>query len=122
MLYYSWRITNFAKVTCNSTMEKKRWELKKLLEAVERELSWKPLKPLALSKVRNYLRGIEKPKKSTLDKISLFVGFQDWDSFQEALHGEADATTNYKGSEKVAKPDTDSSKDSSQPAPDEGET
>lgn len=82
-------------------MEKKRWELKKLLEAVERELSWKPLKPLALTKVKGYLRGTEKPKKSTLDKISLFVGFQDWDSFQEALHGEADAATNYKGSEKV---------------------
>ena len=84
-------------------MEKKRWELKKLLEAVERELSWKPLKPLAISKVRNSLRGVEKPKKSTLDKISLFVGFQDWDSFQKALHGEADASTNYKGSEREVK-------------------
>ena len=62
-------------------MEKKHWELRKLREAIEGERNWKPAKPAALKKVMNYLHGIEKPKKETLDKLSLFVGFQDWESF-----------------------------------------
>ncbi len=78
-------------------MEKKHWELRKLLEAVEKELSWKPLKPIALQRVRGYLHGIEKPKRETLDRISLFVGFQDWDSFKKALHGENSGQSNYEG-------------------------
>ena len=51
-------------------MEKKREALKKLLSAVEKEL-------------------LHKPNRKTLDRLSLLVGFQDWDSFQEALQGEA---------------------------------
>ena len=58
-------------------MEKKRKALRKLLEAVEKEI-------------------LKKPDKKTLDRLSLFVGFQDWESFQEALHGEASADENYK--------------------------
>lgn len=57
-------------------MEKKREALKKLLSAVEKEL-------------------LHKPNRKTLDRLSLLVGFQDWDSFQEALQGEADGGTNY---------------------------
>ncbi|MBP3756077.1 MAG: hypothetical protein J6I61_02220 [Prevotella sp.] len=57
-------------------MEKKRKALKKLLEAVEKEI-------------------LKKPNKKTLDKLSLFVGYQDWESFQEAIHGEADGLSNY---------------------------
>lgn len=57
-------------------MEKKHFALKKLLEAVEKEL-------------------LKKPNRKTLDRLSLLAGFQDWDSFQDALHGEADAKTNY---------------------------
>lgn len=77
-------------------MEKKRhWQLSKLREAIERERNWKPAKPAALKKVMNYLHGLEKPRKETLDRLSLFVGFQDWDSFQRALSGEADAAENY---------------------------
>ena len=57
-------------------MEKKREALKKLLSAVEREL-------------------LHKPNRKTLDRLSLLVGFQDWDSFQDALQGDADAQTNY---------------------------
>jgi hypothetical protein len=75
--------------------EKKHWELRKLLEAIELERNWKPAKPVALQKVMAYLQGMEKPKRSTLDKLSLFVGFQDWESFQRALHGEAAASENY---------------------------
>jgi hypothetical protein len=58
-------------------MEKKHIALKKLLEAVEKEL-------------------LHKPDKKALDRLSLFVGFQDWDSFQDALHGDASADKNYK--------------------------
>jgi len=58
-------------------MDKKHFALKKLLEAVEKEL-------------------LHKPNKKTLDRLSMLAGFQNWDTFQEALHGEADAKTNYK--------------------------
>ena len=54
-------------------MEKKRRALRKLLEAVEHELL----------------------KRKTLDRLSLLAGFQDWDSFQEALHGEGDGEENF---------------------------
>jgi len=57
-------------------MERKHFALKKLLEAVEKEL-------------------LRKPNRKTLDRLSLLAGFQDWESFQEALHGDADAKTNY---------------------------
>ena len=57
-------------------MEKKRIALQKLLEAVEKEL-------------------LRKPNRKTLDRLSLLAGFQDWDSFQDAIHGDADGNTNY---------------------------
>lgn len=79
-------------------MEKKHWELRKLREAIEKEVNWKPAKPLARMHIMSYLQGKEKPKKETLDKLALFVGFQDWEAFKEALHGEADASANYKES------------------------
>ena len=58
-------------------MEKKRKALRKLLEAVEKEL-------------------LHKPDKKALDRLSLLVGFKDWESFQDALHGDASADKNYK--------------------------
>ncbi len=58
-------------------MEKKRAALRKLLEAVEKEI-------------------LRKPDKKALDRLSLFVGFQDWESFQDALHGDTSADENYK--------------------------
>ena len=62
-------------------MEKKRQALRKLLEAVEKEI-------------------LKKPDRKTLDRLSLLVGFQDWDSFQEALHGDVSAEENYNKKEK----------------------
>ena len=59
------------------TMQKKRVALRKLLEAVEKEI-------------------LRKPDRKTLDRLSLLVGFQNWESFQEALHGETSADKNYK--------------------------
>ena len=56
--------------------EKKKLALKKLLAAVEKEL-------------------LHKPNRKTLDHLSLLAGFQDWDSFQNALHGGTSADENY---------------------------
>jgi len=57
-------------------MEKKRMALRKLMDAVEKEL-------------------LHKPDRKTLDRLSLLAGFQDWDSFQNALHGDVSADENY---------------------------
>ncbi len=65
-------------------MEKKRHALRKLLEAVEHEL-------------------LRKPNHKTLDRLSLLAGYQDWESFQEALHGEGDGEENYEVGEKQRK-------------------
>ena len=61
-------------------MEKKRHALRKLMEAVEHEL-------------------LKKPNRKTLDRLSLLAGFQDWDSFQETLHGDVGGETIYGGHE-----------------------
>ena len=58
-------------------MEKKHLALKKLLAAVEKEL-------------------LSKPDRKTLDRLSMLAGFQSWDSFQDALHGDVSADENYK--------------------------
>lgn len=44
-------------------------KLKKLLSAVEKEV-------------------LKKPNRKTLDHLSLLAGFQDWDDFTNALHGD----------------------------------
>ena len=61
-------------------MEKKRKALRSLLMAVEKEV-------------------LKKPNPKTLDKLSLLVGYQDWASFQEAVHGKADGLSNYEEKE-----------------------
>lgn len=81
-------------------MERKKWELKKLFEAVEHGLGHIPTKIHATEKLANYLKGTEKPKRETLDRISLLVGFQDWESFKEALHGDDDGQMSYGEEEK----------------------
>lgn len=65
-------------ITFAPVMEKKKHAVHKLLEAVEREL-------------------MKKPNRKTLDRLSLLAGFQDWDSFQDALHGESGGETIYGG-------------------------
>ena len=50
-------------------MEKKRLALRKLLEAVEKEI-------------------LKKPDKKTIDRLSLLACFQSWEDFHHALHGE----------------------------------
>ena len=51
----------------------------------------------ALKKIWGYISGAEKPSKKTLDKLALLAGFQSWDDFYDALHGEDDAQVNYEG-------------------------
>ena len=51
----------------------------------------------ALKKVWSYLKGAEHPSRETLDKLALFVGYQNWNDFQENLHGEDDGLTSYEG-------------------------
>lgn len=38
---------------------------------------------------------LHKPNAKTLDRLSMLAGFQDWQSFQDALHGDADGKTNF---------------------------
>ena len=58
-------------------MEKKRHALRKLMEAVEHEL-------------------LKKPNRKTLDRLSMLAGFQDWDSFQETMHGDLEKSMDKK--------------------------
>ena len=48
-----------------------------------------------LHKVWGYVSGKEKPTHETLNKLALFVGYQSWDDFHEALHGEDDGNLSY---------------------------
>ncbi len=50
-------------------------KLKKLLSAVEKEV-------------------LKKPNRKTLDHLSLLAGFQDWDDFTNALHGDTSEEEN----------------------------
>ncbi len=71
------------------------YALKKLFDTVEHKLEIIPQKVHAKEMLTKYIKGVEKPKRETLDKISLLVGFQDWDKFKEALHGETDGQDNF---------------------------
>ena len=68
-------------------MEKKLFALKKLLSAVE-----KVTDEVALPQLKELLH---KADRKTLDRLSLLAGFEDWDSFQDALHGDVSANENY---------------------------
>ena len=52
-----------------------------------------------LKKVWNCVSLKEKPSQSTLDKLSLFAGFQSWNDFKIALHGDNSADLNYDDNE-----------------------
>ena len=72
------------------------YALKKLFDAAEHKLELIPQKMIALEKLSKYIKDTEKPKREILDKISLVVGYQDWEKFKEALHGETDGQDNFK--------------------------
>ena len=37
----------------------------------------------------------EPPSRETLDKVALLLGFQDWASLRQAMHGESDGDENF---------------------------
>ena len=53
------------------------------------------LQPTSLKRIWAHLSGAEKPSAEVLDKVALFVGFQSWKDFKDALHGDDDGQTNY---------------------------
>lgn len=70
-------------------------ELQQLLSNVEKRFSIKDLNPKSLKKLWNFVKTLDKPNRKMLDKISLLAGFQNWESFDNALHGDSDAQSNY---------------------------
>ena len=46
------------------------------------------LAPSSLKKLWNYLSEVEKPSRQTLDRLSLFAGFQDWESLKATFMDE----------------------------------
>lgn len=47
----------------------------------------KDIKTLLLQVEKKLVKRVhERPSKETLDHLALFVGFQDWESFQKELH------------------------------------
>lgn len=63
-----------------------------------------------LYKVWAYMSGKEKPTRETLDKLALFVGYQSWDDFREALHGDDDGELSYGFNDEQEQPKGDSPK------------
>ena len=76
-------------------MERKHWELSMLLKAVERKFNDNAHKPAVLKKIAAHIKSAEKPGKETLDRLSLLAGFQDWESFKDAIYGSADGLSNF---------------------------
>ena len=81
-------------------MNRKRWALRQLLTVVEDKISRDKLNPKSFKKFWRAVSTLEKPKEGILDRLSLFAGFQDWDSFKETLYGDTDAQVNWEGDEK----------------------
>ncbi len=50
----------------------------------------------SLRKMWDVMLGKRKLSKATLDRLALFAGFQDWQDLDHAIHGEVDASINYK--------------------------
>ncbi len=54
------------------------------------------LRSSSLKKMWEVALGKRKLSKHTLNRLALFAGFQDWDDLDDAIHGEVDASVNYK--------------------------
>ncbi len=57
---------------------------------------------VALKKVWHHVSVKEKPSQATLDKLALFTGFQSWNDFLKALHGDNSADLNYDDREELS--------------------
>lgn len=80
---------------CGDKLKIKRLIMPHLKRAMLRELKWKPLNPQAIKNILASLNVKKRPNKDSLDKISLLAGFQDWNSFCDALKGKTDAESNF---------------------------
>ena len=78
-------------------MDRKHLALKQLLNSVDSKINKENINPKLLRKLWKYISEKEKPNKDVLDKISLLIGFQDWESFKETIYGDTDAQVNYEG-------------------------
>lgn len=54
------------------------------------------LSSASLRKLWELVTGKRKLSPATKNRLALFAGFQSWDDLDDALHGEADASVNYK--------------------------
>ena len=79
------------------SMGRKHLALKQLLNSVDSKINKENINPKLLRKLWKYISEKEKPNKDVLDKISLLIGFQDWESFKETIYGDTDAQVNYEG-------------------------
>lgn len=68
-----------------------------LIQAVEKKLGKKITLANEVGKLCQRLKKTGKLTPSSLDKLALFVGFQNWKEFQNALHGDEDGQVNYNG-------------------------
>ena len=50
----------------------------------------------SLKKLMEIVTGKRKLSKGALNRIALFAGFQSWQDLDDAIHGNADASVNYK--------------------------
>ncbi len=53
----------------------------------------------SLGKMWEVMIGKRKLSQTTLDRLALFAGFQDWKDLDKAIHGEVDASVNYEEAE-----------------------
>ena len=75
--------------------------MKRELTVLAHKLEGKAGKKIDLTKLWHYISGKEKPSHEALNRLALLAGFQSWDDFHEALHGEDDGQLNYEVDEKV---------------------
>lgn len=54
------------------------------------------LSSASLRKLWEVVSGKRKLSDDTLNRLALFAGFQDWHDLRDALHGDVDASVNYK--------------------------
>ena len=76
-------------------MERLIDELRKLGVVTQNELRNAPLHKDVLHRIMRRLREKEPPSRETLDKVALLMGFQDWASLRQAMHGESDGDENF---------------------------
>ena len=78
-------------------MEREPKQLATDLESVSASLSKHQvnLSSSSLKRLWEIVTGKRKLSREAMDRLALFAGFQDWQDFSDALHGNVDASVNY---------------------------